>query len=372
MAQRDVKGLHRVVVKGNEYWYAWRGRGAPRVHGEYGTPDFWASYDAAVRERHVPDQSRVRSLVVLYKASGDYEKLAASTKRHWSRWLDHIAEHFGELSIAAFDNPKVRKIIRQWRNRYAATPRAADMGMQVLSRVCSYAVDPLGKLASNPCEGIKALYVADRSDVIWSDTDLARIKAVSPPELVDTIDLAVTTGLRRGDLIKLSWSHVKDNMIIVDTGKSVRRGKAARQAIIPLYADLRAGLARIPKRSITILTNSLGRPWTDSALCAAFIRAKKAAGIEGKNFHDLRGTAATKFYVAGLQKRVIAEILGWTEDSVENIIHKYVDRTAATKAVISCSTGARHDDISLPTTRSRQVWKDALLRAQQHGEVARP
>ena len=25
MATRDVKGLHRVVSKGREYWYAWRG-----------------------------------------------------------------------------------------------------------------------------------------------------------------------------------------------------------------------------------------------------------------------------------------------------------------------------------------------------------
>jgi integrase len=273
--------------------------------------------------------------VTLYKASADYEKTAASTKRQWSRWLDRIAEHFGDLSIAAFDNPKVRKVIRQWRNKYADTPRSADMGMQVLSRVCSYAVDPLGKLAGNPCEGIKALYTADRSDIIWTDTEIARIKEVSPPELVDTIDLAVTTGLRRGDLQRLSWSHIRDNAIVIGTGKSARRGKPQREAIIPLYGELRAVLARIPKRSTTILTNSrLGRPWTDGALCAAFLRAKKAAGIEGKHFHDLRGTAATKFYVTGLPKRVIAEILGWTDESVENIITKYVDRTAATKAVI--------------------------------------
>jgi integrase len=64
-------------------------------------------------------------------------------------------------------------------------------------------------------------------------------------------------------------------------------------------------------------------------------KAKAKAGIaEELHFHDLRGTAATRFYVAGLDKRVIAEILGWTEGSVENIIRKYVDRTAATKAVI--------------------------------------
>ena len=66
MAKRDVKGLHRVVSKGRVYWYAWRERGAPRLRGQYGTPEFWASYDEAVRERRIPEPGRFRSLVTLY------------------------------------------------------------------------------------------------------------------------------------------------------------------------------------------------------------------------------------------------------------------------------------------------------------------
>jgi transposase len=52
------------------------------------------------------------------------------------------------------------------------------------------------------------------------------------------------------------------------------------------------------------------------------------------HFHDLRGTAATKFYLAGLSERVIAEIMGWEEETVARIIRRYVDRTAATKNLI--------------------------------------
>jgi integrase len=332
MVKRDVKGIAKVTAKGRVYWYAWRERGAPRIHGEYGTADFWASYEAAIRERHVPEPGKFRALVMLYKASAAYQELAPSTKRKWGPWLDRVATYFGTLSIAAFDNPKIRQTIRQWRNKYAETPRTADMGMQVLSRVCAYAVDPLGKLMVNPCEGIKALYSADRSAIIWTDADIVRIKQSCTAEIAHAIDLATATGLRRGDLLRLSWSHVHEHEIVIPTSKSGRRVDAR----IPLYADLRAVLARIPKRSPTVLTNSMGRPWkTGDGIGNGFIRAKKKAGIIGDlRFHDLRGTAATKFYVAGLDKRVIAEILGWTEGSVDNIIRKYVDRTAATKAVI--------------------------------------
>ena len=110
----------------------------------------------------------------------DYQKLAASTKAKWGPWLDRVADHFGTLSIAAFDNPKVRPIIRKWRGKYSDTPRTADMGLQVLRAVCAHALEQ-GKLTVNPCEGIKALYSADRAAIIWTDADIAAIKqAVSP------------------------------------------------------------------------------------------------------------------------------------------------------------------------------------------------
>jgi transposase len=51
-------------------------------------------------------------------------------------------------------------------------------------------------------------------------------------------------------------------------------------------------------------------------------------------FHDLRGPAVTKFYVAGPRIRGIAEILGWDEEHVEKLIRRYVGRTAASRRTI--------------------------------------
>jgi hypothetical protein len=52
------------------------------------------------------------------------------------------------------------------------------------------------------------------------------------------------------------------------------------------------------------------------------------------HFNDVRGTAATKFYIAGFSMREIAETLAWDEESVEKIIRRYVGRSAAIKARI--------------------------------------
>lgn len=94
----------------------------------------------------------------------------------------------------------------------------------------------------------------------------------------------------------------------------------------------------------TVLTSSKRRPWTTDGFGSSFNDAKHAAGIAEKDlhFHDLRGTAATKFYIAGLPIRVIAEILAWSEDQVERIIRRYVARAAATRAAIQQLNQARN------------------------------
>jgi hypothetical protein len=213
--------------------------------------------------------------------------------------LDRITDHFGELRIAQFDrSEKIRPVIRRWRNQWADKPRTADYGVQVLSRVLPHAVDPLGKIAGNPCEGIKQLYSNDRSEIIWTDSDIATLKKICSDEVANVVDLAAHTGLRLSDVLRLSWSHVGEDAITFATGKS----RGSREAIIPLYDDLHAVLARIPKRATTILTSSKRRPWTPDGFGSSFTIAKKVAGIADKDlhFHDLRGTAATKFYIAGL------------------------------------------------------------------------
>jgi integrase len=163
--------------------------------------------------------------------------------------------------------------------------------------------------------------------------DIAQLKRACAAEIAHAVDLAATTGLRLSDLLRLSWSHIGDDAITIATGKS----KGRREAIIPLYAELNAVLASIPKRSTTLLTSSKRRPWTADGFGSSFNKAKIDAGMNERDlhFHDLRGTAATKFYTAGLSERVIAEIMGWEEGYVAKIIRRYVARAAATKAIIA-------------------------------------
>jgi integrase len=330
MVKIDLKGIAKVRAKGHTYYYAWRG--GPSLRGEPGSPEFVASYNEAVEQRRTPDKNRFRFVVTDYKAGGEYKRLAESTRDQWSKWLDRIAEFYGDLRIAQFDRPeKIRPIIRRWRSQWIDTPRTADYALQVLSRVLTHAVD-IGKIAGNPCEGIKHLYNNDRSEIIWTDSDVAHIKKTCSAEIGHAVDLAGHTGLRLGDLVRVAWSHVGDDAIVLSTGKSKHR----REAIIPLYDALRDVLAGIPKRATTILTSSRHRPWTADGFGSSFNKAKIDAGMSERDLHfnDLRGTAATKFYIGGFSMREIAETLAWEEESVEKIIRRYLGRSAAIMARI--------------------------------------
>ena len=89
------------------------------VRGDYGSPDFWASYDAAVRERHMPEPGKFRALVTLYKASADYQKLAVSTKtigdlaRSHRRLFRPAVDRRFRQSQGPQDHPPVAQQIRR-------------------------------------------------------------------------------------------------------------------------------------------------------------------------------------------------------------------------------------------------------------------
>lgn len=339
MAKVSVAGIHKVHSKGRDYTYAWRG--GPRILSESGTAAFIQELAQLTADRKTGDPTRVSGLCIEWKTSAAWTRgpseggLAESTKKNWRRWVDEIQTHFGNLRLKQFDRPEIRQDIKRWRNKWRDTPRAADMAKQVLSALLSYAVEE-GRLSSNPCFGISNLYVSDRSEIIWGSEDLARIGAKASPEIIWALKLACLTGLRRADLLRLSWSHVGDLAIEISTGKSGRK----MVAVVPLYGELRELLAEIPRRSPVILTNTEHHPWK-SGFSSSWNKAMIAAGERTLHFHDARGTFATKAYLAGFSIREIAEMLTWSEDKVERIINRYVMKNALLRDRIRRMDNAR-------------------------------
>lgn len=355
-----LKGLNRstkVLADGSRvtYWYAWRG--GPRLDGKPGDSGFLPSYNAAIATRKASGQDdTLAGLARRYRASPEFGKTATSTQAEWRRWLDRIEADVADLDIGglplkALDDRRVRAELLAWRDQWAATPRKADYAIQVLHRVLWFGLDR-GLLAMNAAAGIGQLYENDRSDQVWTPEELARyVSSAASPQHAHIAPLACLTGLRRGDLAKLCWSHVGDVAIVMPTGKS--RGRKTQ--VIPLLPATKALLAKIradqiarhatlttrkpgrdrrppPPEPTTVLTNTRGLAWSASGLEGAVIDTKTLAGID-KHLHDARGTFGTRLRQASLTASEIADILGWEEKRVERLLATYVDQDAIVMAL---------------------------------------
>lgn len=213
---------------------------------------------------------------------------------------------------------------------HADRPRAADYGMQVLSRVPAFASDR-GLIKANHAARVSHLYGSNRADQIWTETDLEALAKHASLPVLRAVRLACLTGLRRGDLIGLRWGQVGDLVIEKATSKS----SGALVAIIPLLPETKALLGEIGCGADDrhVLLSSRGQPWSAGGLTHLIVDATKAAGVE-KTLHDARGTFATRLRLAGLERDQIADIMGWKKDRVDRILTRYVDQATVITAMV--------------------------------------
>lgn len=136
--------------------------------------------------------------------------------------------------------------------------------------------------------------------------------------------LALWTGQRQGDLLRLSWSAYDGTHI------RLRQSKTGARVVLPVGAPLKAALDAAKKHGPLILTNSLRRPWTSHGFQASWRIAAIKAGIVGVTFHDLRGTAVTRLAIVGCTEAEIATITGHSLRDVRSILDaNYLHRDPA-------------------------------------------
>ncbi|WP_164467444.1 tyrosine-type recombinase/integrase [Caulobacter flavus] len=324
------------------YWY--RTRGGEQI-GKFvgasyaeaialetaGAQEVIAAY-ARKPERPEANAATLRGVIVRYKASPTgFLRLADKTKVNWRRSLDLIDAKFGNLTTKAVSAKGVKKAMIAWRDGFKDTPRQADAHMTVLKRLLSWAVEN-EEIEKNPIERVEGIYKSNRAALIVEPDALEAILERATPEAQLAIRFAAATGVRREDLCEIEWSFLRENHLLFPTNKSSGR-KIVR---VPLLGEAWAVVEELKKQreqaiaegrvpSAFMFVTDRKTPWKPDSLTQAFARAAKAAGVVGRRLNDLRGTAITKFVVAGFDNDTIADIVGWEVTRVANIRKHYVD-----------------------------------------------
>lgn len=296
------------------YFYAWKG--GPRLPGKPGDPEFMDAYNEAVSRKRKQPEGTIQAVLNSYQESPKFEDLSERTRKDYIKHIRKIETEFGDFPLSALADRRTRAEFLAWRDTMALTSRRqADYVFATFAAIMAWATDR-GITSTNPCARPGKLYRASRSDVIWTEADEESLLKLAPERIRMAYLLAVWTGQRQGDLLRLTWNAYDGAYI------RLRQGKTGKRVVIPVSAPLKAALdtAEANRLADTILTTTRGTPWTSHGFSASWRKMLAKAKIAGLTFHDLRGTAVTRLALAGCSEAEIATFTGHSLRDVAAIL----------------------------------------------------
>lgn len=261
-----------------------------------------------------------------YKESSEFRtKLTDSSRKNYNVYLDIIGTSYHDVPIEDIR----RSNLKRHRDAYQDRPGTSNKILATWSILLKHAVES-EYIPYNPAWKIPRLDLGERKR--WPD-DAIDIAAKRFPERVKrAVFLALYTGQRVSDIIKMMWNDIGPD------GIHVIQKKTKTELWIPVHANLRPLLAewKGSATTLTILSNAYGRPWASShALTEAFQRSReKVPELTGFTLHGLRKAAAARLAEAGCSTHEIAAITGHTTlKEIERYTREANQKTRAAAAI---------------------------------------
>lgn len=285
------------------YYYRRKGFARAPLPGLPGSPEFRAAYAAA--EKGVPLEPRkpiqagtFGALCLEYVGSNNYRRLAESTRRENGYVLRKLEAHLRSHPVAGLE----RVDILRWLDEM--TPGAANKMLRVLKVLMTFAQDRAYR-KDNPAKGIKLLKGGEHR--AWELKEMQAFEERWPMGTLERTGyaLALYTGQRRGDVVRLTYKSIAGDAF------RLTQGKTGTVLEIPIHPELQKAIAAVrPRCEAGILANK------DKALNPIYFghmmaRAIDAAGLpRGCVLHGLRKSAAVALIDAGCTELQAAAITG--------------------------------------------------------------
>jgi integrase len=348
MSKRDETGLKRgegsITQRGDHFharWHEPQPDGTLRRRGK-SFPSLDAAEDhlrTVFRSRRdgryvSPEERTVADLIEEWLTRG------ASRWRPWTvatyrqRAEVHIVPVLGDLRAAALTTPRIQHWI-DGLTRKGLDPATIDAAVIVLSSALKEAMQ-LGILRHNPVTGTRRPPVVVKDVATWSEDEVrAFIAQLADEPLWDALyRLAITTGMRPGEIRALTWKDVdldagiltvkrtmtRDEEHHVVVGKTTKTGRVRAVALAPsALAALRTWKTAQKKRRLMcegwqktdiVFDRGDGQWMPATNWQRAHARFCAKAGVPRITLHGLRHTVATLEMVAGTNPKVVSDRLG--------------------------------------------------------------
>ena len=203
--------------------------------------------------------------------------------------------------------------IGRWFDRFSLTaPGNANHALDLLTQIVNFAIER-GHLDTNPARAVERnprrvlTRFLSREEIARLHRVLDRQIRQSRCEQADIVRLLLLTGCRRSEILRLRWSEVDRDRLVLADGKTGPR-------IVPLNTQARRILERRPRGASPFVFPSPRNPARPRSRNLAFwYRARREAGIEDVRLHDLRHTHASQAVLNGVPVPVVSRLLGHSD-----------------------------------------------------------
>lgn len=232
-----------------------------------------------------------------------YHRSYASDKTH----AKTFTKAFGKLAIDELTTADVEKWKRDRLTVVAKATVSRDLAW--LKRLYNVAMRD-DKIRHNPAMPVKLPKLNNARVRYFSEGELVALQQMMEPEDFEVLELAINTGLRRGELFGLMWRNIdfRNGVVTIDRSKNGEKRYVALNHRV--MAILRARQQRF-KSDYIIPSRTLNTPaCAHYFVSRIFNPALKLAGIHNFRFHDTRHTFASMLVMAGVDLRTVQELMG--------------------------------------------------------------
>lgn len=269
--------------------------------------DFMERCDRMLAQDRDAHRHSFEWLAKAYLAGAEFAALSEKTQVDYQRTIDdHLIPWLGPERFDCINRAAVKTV----RDHVAKdrAPRTANKVQQVASLIYSWAdqEDLLPDGFRNPCENLRKLKGRARTIEIWSDEEIALFLAGAVGNESTAVMLALYTGQRREDLVRLQWSDCIGKTI------RVRQNKTGEPLTIPCHPALQAHLKTIRTNfGGPVLRGQDGKPMTAGSLSALMQRAvTRIEGMPHRTLHGLRYAASGMLEKVGCSELENRSIVG--------------------------------------------------------------
>jgi integrase len=217
----------------------------------------------------------------------------------------HLKPFFGTMRLAAIRRKDVAEYI------HSRTGEAGDgtiiKEVNVLKRLFNVAVEK-EMIAANPAQRAPVPKAPKGRVRYLSAEELGNVLRACPEWLRPIVGLLVSTGARRGEMLRARWEDVsipRREIRLRHTKSGEERPAFINDLAMQVLTSMGAGT----RKNRGLLFPSV----TPAQVTVAFIRACKEAGVEDFSLHDLRHHYASILRQNGIDLHTLQKLLGHSD-----------------------------------------------------------